>query len=31
VILAGNDNQPDAWKLPVTTISEILLPALRGR
>ena len=29
VVLAGNYNQPDAWKLPVAIIGEILLPALR--
>jgi hypothetical protein len=28
-ILAGNYNQPDAWKLSVTIMGEILLPALR--
>lgn len=28
-ILAGNYNQPDAWKIAVTIIAEILLPALR--
>jgi CubicO group peptidase (beta-lactamase class C family) len=28
-ILAGNYNQPDAWKVPVAIISQILLPALR--
>ena len=28
-ILAGNYNQPDAWKLSVTIMDEILLPALR--
>ena len=30
VVLAGNYNQPDAWKLPVGITSRILLPALRG-
>jgi CubicO group peptidase (beta-lactamase class C family) len=28
-VLAGNYNQPDAWKVSVTIIGEILLPALR--
>jgi CubicO group peptidase (beta-lactamase class C family) len=28
-VLAGNYNQPDAWKVSVTMIGEILLPALR--
>ena len=28
-ILAGNYDQPDAWKLSVTIIDEILSPALR--
>jgi CubicO group peptidase (beta-lactamase class C family) len=28
-ILAGNYNQPDAWKLSATIMGEILLPALR--
>ncbi len=31
VVTAGNYNQPDAWKLPVTIIAEILIPALRER
>jgi hypothetical protein len=30
VILAGNYNAPDFWKLPEAVMSEILLPALRG-
>ena len=30
VIMAGNYNQPDAWKLPVAVITEAVLPALRG-
>jgi CubicO group peptidase (beta-lactamase class C family) len=29
VVLAGNYNQPDAWKLSAMIIGEILLPALR--
>jgi CubicO group peptidase (beta-lactamase class C family) len=29
VVLAGNYNQSDAWRLSVTIIAEILLPALR--
>jgi CubicO group peptidase (beta-lactamase class C family) len=29
VILAGNYNAPDSWKLPQAIMSEILLPALR--
>jgi CubicO group peptidase (beta-lactamase class C family) len=29
VVLAGNYNQPDAWKLSATIMGEILLPALR--
>jgi CubicO group peptidase (beta-lactamase class C family) len=28
-VLAGNYNQPDAWKVSVTIMGEILLPALR--
>jgi CubicO group peptidase (beta-lactamase class C family) len=28
VVMAGNYNQPDAWRLPVTIIAEILIPAL---
>jgi hypothetical protein len=28
-VLAGNYNQPDAWKLSATIMDEILLPALR--
>jgi CubicO group peptidase (beta-lactamase class C family) len=31
VVTAGNYNQPDAWKLPVTIIAEILFPALERR
>jgi CubicO group peptidase (beta-lactamase class C family) len=31
VVTAGNYNQPDAWKVPVTTIGEIILPALLQR
>jgi CubicO group peptidase (beta-lactamase class C family) len=31
VVTAGNYNQPDAWKLPVTIIAEILIPALTKR
>jgi CubicO group peptidase (beta-lactamase class C family) len=30
VVLAGNYNQPDAWKLPVAITTQIVLPALRG-
>jgi CubicO group peptidase (beta-lactamase class C family) len=30
VVLAGNYNQPDAWKLSAMIMGEILLPALRG-
>jgi CubicO group peptidase (beta-lactamase class C family) len=30
VILAGNYNQADAWKLPVALITEAVLPSLRG-
>ena len=30
VVLAGNYNQPDAWKLPVAITTQILIPALRG-
>ena len=29
VVLAGNYNQPDAWKLSVTIMDEIVSPALR--
>jgi CubicO group peptidase (beta-lactamase class C family) len=29
VVLAGNYNRPDAWKLSATIMGEILLPALR--
>jgi CubicO group peptidase (beta-lactamase class C family) len=29
VIMAGNYNAPDSWRLPVTILSEILLPSLR--
>jgi hypothetical protein len=29
--MAGSYNQPDAWKLPVTITSEILIPALGRR
>lgn len=29
VVMAGNYNQPDAWKLPVAIISETVVPALR--
>ncbi|MEM7025717.1 MAG: serine hydrolase, partial [Pseudomonadota bacterium] len=31
VVIAGNYNQPDAWKVPVTMIGEILIPALQQR
>jgi hypothetical protein len=27
--MAGNYNAPDSWRLPVTILSEILLPSLR--
>jgi CubicO group peptidase (beta-lactamase class C family) len=29
VIMAGNYNAPDSWKLPAAIMSEILMPALR--
>jgi hypothetical protein len=29
VVMAGNYNQPDAWKLPVAIITEVVIPALR--
>ena len=28
---AGNYNQPDAWKVPVTLLEQILLPALKAK
>ena len=31
VVMAGNYNQSDAWRLPVTIIAEILIPALSRR
>jgi CubicO group peptidase (beta-lactamase class C family) len=31
VVMAGNYNHPDAWKVPVTIIAEILIPALTKR
>jgi CubicO group peptidase (beta-lactamase class C family) len=31
VVLAGNYNQPDAWKLSAKIMDEILLPSLHGR
>ena len=31
VVNAGNYNQPDAWKLPVAVIVDIVLPALERR
>jgi CubicO group peptidase (beta-lactamase class C family) len=31
VVMAGNYNQPDAWKLPVAIITEAVLPALTRR
>jgi hypothetical protein len=31
VVMAGNYNQPDAWQLPATIITEILMPALTRR
>jgi CubicO group peptidase (beta-lactamase class C family) len=30
VVMAGNYNAPDSWKLPTAIMSEILMPALRG-
>jgi CubicO group peptidase (beta-lactamase class C family) len=30
VIMAGNYNAPDLWKLPTAIMSEVLMPALRG-
>ena len=30
VIMAGNYNAPDAWKLPTVVMTDILLPALRS-
>jgi CubicO group peptidase (beta-lactamase class C family) len=29
VVMAGNYNQPDAWKLPVAIITDVVMPALR--
>lgn len=29
VVFAGNYNQPDAWRLPITVIDEHIVPALR--
>lgn len=29
LVMAGNYNAPEAWKLPVTVLTEIVLPALR--
>jgi CubicO group peptidase (beta-lactamase class C family) len=29
VVMAGNYNQPDAWKLPVAIMTEIVIPAVR--
>lgn len=31
VVMAGNYNQPDAWKLPVAVITEVVLPAITRR
>ncbi|MGE0724644.1 MAG: serine hydrolase domain-containing protein [Alphaproteobacteria bacterium] len=31
VILAGNYNRPDAWKLPVAIVTDVILPATRPR
>lgn len=31
VVMAGNYNRPDAWKLPVAVITEIVLPAITRR
>lgn len=30
-VLAGNYNQPDAWKVPVKTIEEFMVPALKAK
>lgn len=29
VVMAGNYNRPDAWKVPVAVIAEVVLPSLR--
>jgi hypothetical protein len=29
VVMAGNYNQPDDWKLPVAIMTDIVIPALR--
>jgi hypothetical protein len=29
VVMAGNYNAPNAWKLPTAIMTEILMPALR--
>jgi hypothetical protein len=31
VVTAGNYNQPDAWKVPVTIIAEVVIPAILRR
>lgn len=31
VVMAGNYNQPDAWKLPVAIITEVVLPGMVRR
>lgn len=31
VVLAGNYNSPDAWKLPVAIVTEVVLPSLAPR
>ncbi len=30
VVMAGNYNSPDAWRVPAAIINDILMPALRG-
>ena len=31
VVMAGNYNRPDAWRLPDAVFTEILIPALMRR
>jgi CubicO group peptidase (beta-lactamase class C family) len=31
VVMAGNYNRPEAWKLPVAVVAEVVMPALRRR
>ena len=31
VVMAGNYNRPDAWRLPAAVCTEILIPALQRR